>query len=38
MRKEDPIFAAYLVIPAWLASAVLYAVLGKMMFSKATKA
>ncbi|MCP5535112.1 MAG: hypothetical protein H7A51_02635 [Akkermansiaceae bacterium] len=27
------VFAAYLVIPAWLASAVLYVVLGKMMFT-----
>jgi purine-cytosine permease-like protein len=34
MFKPDPIFAAYLVIPAWIASAVLYAILGKMMFSK----
>ena len=27
------VFAAYLVIPAWIASAVLYVILGKVMFS-----
>jgi purine-cytosine permease-like protein len=27
------VFAAYLVIPAWIASAVLYVILGKIMFS-----
>ncbi len=36
--KPDPIFAAYLVIPAWVASAVLYAILGKVMFSKKSNA
>jgi purine-cytosine permease-like protein len=34
MFKPEPIFAAYLVIPAWIASALLYAILGKVMFSK----
>ncbi|MGL4400856.1 MAG: hypothetical protein ACRCXD_13380 [Luteolibacter sp.] len=32
------VFAAYLVIPAWIASAILYVILGKMMFSTHSQA
>lgn len=32
------VFAAYLVIPAWIASAILYVILGKMMFANKTQA
>lgn len=32
------VFAAYLVIPAWIASAILYVILGKMMFPNKSQA
>jgi hypothetical protein len=32
------VFAAYLVIPAWIASAIFYVILGKLMFSNKTQA
>ncbi|QTN30986.1 hypothetical protein HZ994_01125 [Akkermansiaceae bacterium] len=32
------VFAAYLVIPAWIASAILYVILGKIMFSNKSHA
>ncbi|MFK7851511.1 MAG: cytosine permease [Akkermansiaceae bacterium] len=32
------VFAAYLVIPAWIASAILYVILGKIMFANKTQA
>lgn len=32
------VFAAYLVIPAWIASAILYVILGKLMFSNKSHA
>jgi len=32
------VFAAYLVIPAWIASAILYVILGKLMLANKTKA
>jgi purine-cytosine permease-like protein len=32
------VFAAYLVIPAWIASAILYVILGKLMFSNKNQA
>lgn len=32
------VFAAYLVVPAWIASAILYIILGKVMFSNKSNA
>jgi NCS1 family nucleobase:cation symporter-1 len=32
------VFAAYLVIPAWIASAILYVILGKIMFPNKSQA
>ena len=32
------VFAAYLVIPAWIASAILYVILGKLMFPNKSQA